>query len=442
MGKLTKSAQLFERAKKVIPGGVHSPVRAFQSVGGTPPFIDSARGACLTDVDGNTYLDFCMSWGPLILGHQDPDVAKAANAAIAKGSSFGTTEAASLALAELITGNIPWVEKIRFVNSGTEAVMSAIRIARGATGRNTILKFDGCYHGHSDAMLVAAGSGLTEMATPNSAGIPEATIANTLVAPLNDIQAVETIFAEHGDDIAAVIIEPVPANNGLLLQTDGYLEDLARITRAHHAVIIFDEVITGFRLAFGGAAETFGIHPDLVTYGKIIGGGFPVGAFGGRAELLDLVAPNGPVYQAGTLSGNPVAMSAGLAALQKLLQNKPYAKLQRLTRLLGDRLESAARETSRIPVTVQTAGSLFWPVLGKVSTQDGCVRTPEQIPAEHQDYFRQVFHSLLTSSVYLAPSAVEVGFLSTVHTDAQLDTYVAAFASAMQGLESNNVLVG
>jgi glutamate-1-semialdehyde 2,1-aminomutase len=245
---------------------------------------------------------------------------------------------------------------------------------------------------------------------------------------------VETIFAEQGDDIAAVIIEPVPANNGLLLQKDAYLEDLARITRSHNALVIFDEVITGFRLAFGGAAETSGIRPDLVTYGKIIGGGFPVGAYGGRADLLDQVAPDGPVYQAGTLSGNPVAMSAGLAALEKLLQTKPYAELQRRTRKLAKQLESAIRENFRIPVTVQTAGSLFWPVLGAVVTQDGCIRTPKQIPAEHKDYFRQVFHSLLTSGVYLPPSAFEVGFLSTAHTDKHLDIYVAAFAAAMENL--------
>jgi glutamate-1-semialdehyde 2,1-aminomutase len=434
MNNLIKSAQLFERAKKVTPGGVHSPVRAFQGVGGTPPFIDSANGACLTDVDGNTYLDFCMSWGPLIHGHQDPDIARAANAAIAKGCSFGTAEASSLALAELITGNIPWVEKVRFVNSGTEAVMSAIRVARGATGRNKILKFDGCYHGHSDAMLVQAGSGLTEMATPNSAGVPADTTLNTLVAPLNNIAAVEEIFAAHGDEIAAVIIEPVPANNGLLLQQDNFLEKLAAIARSHGALLIFDEVITGFRLAFGGAAELFGIQPDLVTYGKIIGGGFPVGAYGGRADLLDQVAPNGPVYQAGTLSGNPVAMNAGLAALEKLLRNSPYAELEQRTLQLGKKIEAAAQQASSVPVTVQSAGSLFWTIMGDINSTDGMVRTPEQIPSAHKDYYRQLFHGLLTSGIYLAPSAFEVGFLSTVHTDSQLDDYVAAFTNAIQGL--------
>jgi glutamate-1-semialdehyde 2,1-aminomutase len=436
MNELIKSAQLFERAKKITPGGVHSPVRAFQSVGGTPPFIASADGACMTDVDGNTYLDFCMSWGPLILGHHDPDVARAAKEAISKGTSYGAAEASSLALAELITGEIPWVEKIRFVNSGTEAVMSAIRVARGATGRDKVVKFDGCYHGHSDPMLVRAGSGLTEMATPDSAGITQDTARNTLVAPLNDLAAIEMLFAQHGTEIAAVIIEPVPANNGLLLQPEGYLQELARITRSHGALLIFDEVITGFRLGFGGAAETFGVVPDLLTYGKIIGGGFPVGAYGGRADLLSQVAPDGPVYQAGTLSGNPVAMNAGLATLQKLLQEQPYARLEQSTKELGERIQAAANEVSQVPVSVQTCGSLFWPVFGEILSTDGQVRTPEQTPAKHRNYFRTVFNALLNNSVYLAPSAFEVGFLSTRHTDAQLNEYLAALKLAIQKLES------
>jgi len=436
MNNLRKSSQLFERSKKVTPGGVHSPVRAFQGVGGTPPFIDSASGATLTDVDGNRYLDFCMSWGPLILGHQDPDIASAAVKAISKGCSFGAAEASSLALAELITGQIPWVEKVRFVNSGTEAVMSAIRVARGATGRNKILKFGGCYHGHSDAMLVQAGSGLTEMATPNSAGVPAETTQNTLVAPLNDIRAVEAIFAAHGNDIAAVIIEPVPANNGLLLQRPDYLDKLIAIARSHGALVIFDEVITGFRLAFGGAAEVFGIEPDLVTYGKIIGGGFPVGAYGGRAELLDQVAPNGPVYQAGTLSGNPVAMSAGLAAVSKLLHENPYKQLAERTAQLAQNIEAVAREESNIPVTVQAQGSLFWTIYGEITSNDGAVRTPEQIPASHKDYFRQSFHTLLNNGIYMAPSAFEVGFLSTAHSSEQMENYLEAFGHAIRELSA------
>jgi glutamate-1-semialdehyde 2,1-aminomutase len=272
------------------------------------------------------------------------------------------------------------------------------------------------------------------MATPNSAGVPAETTSNTLVAPLNDIPAVENIFAAHGDEIAAVIIEPVPANNGLLLQQDNFLEKLAAIARSHGALLIFDEVITGFRLAFGGAAELFGIQPDLVTYGKIIGGGFPVGAYGGRADLLDQVAPNGPVYQAGTLSGNPVAMNAGLAALEKLLRNSPYAELEQRTLQLGKKIEAAAQQASSVPVTVQSAGSLFWVIMGDINSTDGMVRTPEQIPSAHKDYYRQLFHGLLTSGIYLAPSAFEVGFLSTVHTDSQLDDYVAAFTNAIQGL--------
>jgi glutamate-1-semialdehyde 2,1-aminomutase len=426
---LTKSGQLFERARSVTPGGVHSPVRAFKGVGGTPLFIESADGCWLHDVDGNRYLDFCMSWGPLILGHCDPDVSAAAQAAISRGSSFGAAEPISLELAELIVAQIPWVEKIRFVNSGTEAVMSALRLARAATGRDRILKFAGCYHGHSDAMLVQAGSGLTELAVPDSAGVPRGTSSDTLVAPLDDLAAVERIFAEHGASIAAVIIEPVPANNGLLMPQKNYLAEVAAIARRHGALVIFDEVITGFRLAFGGAAEVFGVEPDLVTYGKIIGGGFPVGAYGGRAELLDLVAPEGDVYQAGTLSANPVAMSAGLATLRKLLQIEPWADLAARTRKLADRIEAAAGD---IPVRVQTEGSLFWLVLGEVTTADGVVRTPEQAPAGHREIYQRLFHGLLERGYYLAPSAFEVAFLSTAHGPAELDAFADAVSVALK----------
>ncbi len=310
-----RSASLFERARKVSPGGVHSPVRSFRGVGGPPRFIERAEGAYLFDVDGNRYTDYCLSWGPLMFGHRDPEIHQAVSHALERGWSYGAAEPYSLELAELMTTSMPWAERVRFVNSGTEAVMSALRVARGATGRSKILKFDGCYHGHVDSMLVRAGSGLAEMASPDSAGVSAATAAETIVVPLNNESALEQALALHGKDIAAVIVEPVPANNGLLVARPEWLQAVARLTKAYGALLIFDEVITGFRVAFGGMAELTGIRPDLVTYGKIIGGGFPVGAYAGRAELMDLVAPAGPVYQAGTLSANPVAMSAGLAML-------------------------------------------------------------------------------------------------------------------------------
>jgi glutamate-1-semialdehyde 2,1-aminomutase len=431
MPDLSKSRQLFARALRVTPGGVHSPVRSFAGVGGTPPFIESGSGAQLTDVDGNRYVDFCMSWGPLIFGHQDPDIAAAAKVAISRGSSFGAAEAVSLELAELITRHIPWVEKIRFVNSGTEAVMSALRIARAATGRSKVLKFEGGYHGHVDSMLVRAGSGLADAATPDSAGVPDGTAANTLVAPFDDSHAIEQIFAAHGNDIAAVIVEPVPANHGLLIQRDGTLSALAEVTRSHGALLIFDEVISGFRLAFGGAAEVLGIEPDLVTYGKIIGGGFPVGAYGGRAELLDQVAPEGNVYQAGTLSANPVAMSAGLAALSKLMLSSPYEALERKTRRLADELTAVAERSTDTPVRIQHFGSLFWIVTGRNRESDGPVRTPAGIPAGHQERYGKIFHALLNAGFYLPPSAFEVGFLSTAHTELQCRGLVEAFEAAL-----------
>ena len=426
-----QSERLYERAQRVTPGGVHSPVRAFRSVGGTPVFIERAEGPYLYDTDSNRYLDFCMSWGPLILGHADPDIAAAAHTAIDKGCSYGAAEAGSLELAELVTGHIPWVEKIRFVNSGTEAVMSAVRVARGATGRTKILKFAGCYHGHSDGMLVAAGSGLADMAVADSAGVTAGTAADTLVAPLDDIPAVEQIFASHGADIAAIIIEPLPANNGLLPQRDGYLQALAEIAHASGALLIFDEVITGFRLAFGGAAEFYGVTPDLVTYGKIIGGGFPVGAFGGRADLMDHVAPVGAVYQAGTLSGNPVAMAAGYAALRKLLLLQPWNDLGRRSALLREKITTITDnqpQAFKIRLDCVAVGSLFWLTFANRATRNGIARSPEQIAPEQKSLFPQFFNSLLNKGFYLAPSAFEAGFLSTTHSDGLLDDLARAVA--------------
>lgn len=424
-----ESEVLFERSKKVSPGGVHSPVRAFKGVGGVPRFVKSARGAKLFDVDGNSYTDYCMSWGPLFFGHQDPEVLEAVQDALSRGWSYGTAEPYSLELAELMTRSIPWVEKVRFVNSGTEAVMAAIRLARGATKRSKIVKFDGTYHGHSDGLLVRAGSGLAEMASPDSAGVPAGIAAETIVVPLNDIPALEKVFALHGKDIAAVCVEAIPANNGLLLQKESFLKDVAEIARRAGSLVLLDEVITGFRVAFGGMAEVSGLRPDLVCYGKIIGGGFPVGAYGGRADLMDLVAPSGPVYQAGTLSGNPVAMAAGTAMLKKLQREKPYAKLSERTENLSARLEAAARKAG-VDARVQRYASMFWTVLGKVQTPDGVVRTPEQTPSTQKERYARAFHSLLSNGVYLAPSGYEVSFLSTAHTDADLDALVAATEKA------------
>src|SRR5213083_222953 len=323
------SREYFERALRVSPGGVHSPVRAFKGVGGTPIFFRSAQGAKLISVDGREYIDFCQSFGPLMLGHRDPDVSGAVEEAIETAWSFGACEPYSLELAEWITSRLTWVEMLRFVSSGTEAVMSALRVARAATGRNQILKFEGCYHGHSDSLLVKAGSGLAGAAASSSAGVSANVASETLVAPLDDEEAVRNIFAEHGKDIAAVILEPLPANYGLLIQRREFIEETVKIAREHGALVIFDEVISGFRVALGGMVEVLGMRPDLVTYGKVIGGGFPVAAYGGRKDLMELVAPVGPVYQAGTLSGNPIAMTAGLWALNQI-NSKIYKDLERM----------------------------------------------------------------------------------------------------------------
>ena len=429
--KTTQSEKLFERSKMLVPGGVHSPVRGFRGVGGTPRFIRTAQGSHLEDVDGNRYLDFCMSWGPLLFGHQDQEVAEAVKSALTRGWSYGTAEPYSLELAEIITSHIPWVEKVRFVSSGTEAVMAVLRLARGATGRNKILKFDGCYHGHVDSMLVRAGSGLAEMASPDSAGVSKEVAAETIVIPLNDLKAIAEIFELRGHEIAAVILEPVPANNGLLLQTDEFLKAAAAAARKAGALVIFDEVITGFRIAFGGMAEKCGIQPDLVSYGKIIGGGFPVGAYGGRRELMDLIAPMGPVYQAGTLSANPVAMAAGITMLKKILRENPYAKLESRTKKLVEALRKEATSAG-FEARVQSEASLFWGVFGKNKFADPIVRSPEMIPGEQKELYSRVFHGLLDRGTYLAPSGYEVSFLSTAHRDEDLEKFVSDFGEVIR----------
>ncbi len=408
------SEKYFERAKKVSPGGVHSPVRGFRGVGGVPVFIESAKGVTLRDVEGQTYTDFCLSWGPLIFGHQDQDIREAVNRAMDRGWSYGTAETYSLELAEELTQNIKGLEKVRFVSSGTEAVMSAVRVARGFTGRNFILKFDGCYHGHVDSLLVRAGSGLAEMASPDSAGISEQTAAETLVCNLDDEPALESIFEKHGAMIAAAIIEPLPANNGLLVQRQEFLQKLSILCKKHGSLLIFDEVISGFRVAFGGMAELTGITPDLMTYGKIIGGGFPVGAYGGRSDVMDCVAPAGPVYQAGTLSANPVAMSAGFAMIKKLLRNQPYNELEQRTTKFVQEWAGLSEKYLPFPTRMQHFGSLFWSVMDRTPS---VVRSQDKIPTEQKPRFAKVFHAMLDQGIYLAPSGYEVGFLSTLHND-------------------------
>ncbi len=425
------SQALFERARRVTPGGVHSPVRAFRGVGGVPRFIREARGSRMTDVDGNSFLDFCMSFGPLIFGHQDPEVRAAVDAALSRGWSYGAAETGSLELAEWITSRVRGVEQVRFVSSGTEAVMSALRVARAATGRSRILKFEGCYHGHVDSMLVKAGSGLAEMTHPDSAGVTEQMAGDTLVAPLDDDAAVHKLFDSQGSQIAAVILEPLPANYGLLPQRDAFVKSLVGLARIHRSLVIFDEVITGFRFGLGGMAERLGVEPDLVTYGKVIGGGFPVGAYGGRRELMELVAPAGPVYQAGTLSANPVAVAAGLATLRKLESHPPYAALETRMRETANSLEKLAASRGDGSVRVQTAGSLFWIVLDHNRADHGVIRAVGAIPPSHRARFARLFHALLERGVYLAPSGFEVGFLSTAHTDADLEQFLAAFDGAL-----------
>lgn len=415
---MSNSDALYARAQAVTPGGVHSPVRAFRQVGGTPVFMHSARGAWLRDVDGNRYIDFCLGFGPLILGHRHPRVQAAIRRALNRGLGSGTAEAESLRLAELITSRIPWAEQVRFLNSGTEAVMTALRLARGATGRHRILKFAGCYHGHVDALLVEAGSGLAGPAPygagqGSSAGIPPGVVADTLVAPLDDEVALRAIFAAHGHEIAAAIIEPLPANHGLLPQRPEFIETLADECRRHGALLVFDEVITGFRLAFGGYSELCGIQPDLVTWGKIIGGGLPVGALAGRRELMERLAPLGPVYQAGTLAGNPVTMAAGTAALRELTDGRVYAELE----ALGQQLDATF---AGVPGwRLQRIGSLFWPCRVTPDTAP-VIRAPAQIPALHADRYPGLFHQLLDQGFYLAPSAFEVAFLCSAHTPRQL----------------------
>ena len=419
------STDLFDRSLRLSPGGVHSPVRAFKGVGGTPVFFRSAQGAMLTSVEGDDYIDFCQSFGPLMLGHRDPDVSEVVREAIDTAWSFGACEPYSLELTEWITSRLPWVGMLRFVSSGTEAVMSALRVARAATGRSRILKFEGCYHGHADSLLVKAGSGLAGESASSSAGVSENVAGETLVASLDDEASVRTVFMEHGSEIAAVILEPQPANYGLLLQRREFIEETVKIARKHGALVIFDEVISGFRVAMGGMAEVLGIRPDLVTYGKVIGGGFPVGAYGGRRDLMEMVAPTGPVYQAGTLSANPVGMRAGLATLQKIERVNAFHILDERTAKFCDGLTDAFAQKG-LPVQVTRTASLFW----LHAKTDRVIRRLEDIPAGHAEQFARVFHAALKRGIYFAPSGYEVSFLSLAHTDELLERAASAILAA------------
>ncbi|MBM3184857.1 MAG: glutamate-1-semialdehyde 2,1-aminomutase [Bacteroidetes bacterium] len=403
------SNELFQESKNYFPGGVNSPVRAFKSVGGTPLFIKKGDGAYIWDEDGNKFIDFCCSWGPLILGHNDPDVFHSIVETLKNGSSFGAPTRKENELASFILERIPFIDKLRFVSSGTEAVMSAIRLARGYTGKNKIVKFDGCYHGHVDALLVNAGSGLATFGTSSSAGVPETFAQETLVLPLNDLDTLKTCFEAYSGDIACVIIEPIPANNGLLLQDNSFLNGLRALCTEFNILLIFDEVISGFRVAFGGATELYGIYPDIVTYGKIIGGGLPVGAYGAKKEIMQFVSPDGPVYQAGTLSGNPVAMAAGLEQLKKCSEQGFYIELANKTTEFIEGINSFCAENN-FPLELVSIGSIFWfSFNGKKRILSSSQIDPDMT------YFNKLHNYLLNQGVYLGPSGYEVGFISSKH---------------------------
>lgn len=420
-----KSEALFEKAKTYFPGGVNSPVRAFRSVEGAPLFMKKGDGCYVWDEDDNQFIDFCCSWGPLILGHNHPAVFEKVVATLKNGSSFGTPTALENELAELILSRNPFIEKIRFVSSGTEAVMSALRLARGFTGRKKVMKFEGCYHGHVDSMLVKAGSGLATLGTSSSAGVPEEYANETIVLPLNDIKALEETFAEFGNEIACVIIEPIPANNGLLLQDKSFLLKLREICTQYKSLLFFDEVISGFRVGFNGAAGLYDIQPDLVTYGKIIGGGLPVGAYGASKEIMSCVAPEGPVYQAGTLSGNPVAMAAGIAQLTECAKDGFYEEQEKRTKDFVSVInEHAKRKNYNFEMV--TIGSVFW------LSFDGKkrIQAADQINP-NMDGFKHLFAALLEKGVYLGPSGYEVGFISSAHTSEILESAAKAFCEAL-----------
>jgi glutamate-1-semialdehyde 2,1-aminomutase len=427
--KTENSSALFERAQALIPGGVNSPVRACNAVSAPALFIEKAEGPFLYDADGNAYIDYVGSWGPLILGHNHPAVLEAVIETARKGASFGAPTRSEIELAELITEALPSMEMVRMVNSGTEATMSAIRLARGYTGRDAVIKFDGCYHGHADTLLVGAGSGVATLNIPGSPGVPESVVRHTLSLPFNDADTVRKVMAEKGDTVAAVIVEPVAGNMGMVPPVEGFLDALREETRRHGALLIFDEVMSGFRVAHGGAQIRYGIEPDLTCLGKIIGGGLPVGAYGGRREIMEQIAPRGPVYQAGTLSGNPLAMAAGIATLKELKKPGFYSRLEGLTRDLAAGLLKAAADAG-IPATGYTAGSM----MGLFFTGDPVIDF-ETAKTSDLDLFAAYYNGMREKGIYLAPSQFEAGFVSAAHTAEQIDRTVGAARAVFEGLK-------
>lgn len=425
-----RSKELFAASLKHIPGGVNSPVRAFRAVGGEPFFVDRAKGAHIWDVDGNDYIDYVGTWGPAILGHAHPGIIQAVQSAAERGTSFGIPNPYEPRMAELIKELFPSVDKVRMCNSGTEACMSAIRVARGFTGRDKIIKFDGCYHGHSDSLLVKAGSGALTFGNPDSAGVPKEFTQHTIVLPYNDLDAVCQAMEANPGQIAGIILEPVVGNAGLILPKDGFLEGLREVTKQHDSLLIFDEVMTGFRVAPGGAQQLFSIVPDLTCLGKIIGGGLPVGAFGGRADVMDCLAPLGPVYQAGTLSGNPLAMAAGIVALEALKSGEVHQRLDQL----GNRLEKGmkkAAERANLDVTLQRCGSMFCGYFG-----DHPVINLSDAMKCNRDLFTRYFHGMLERFVYVAPSQFETGFLSVAHSEEDIDRTIEAAEQSMKCIKN------
>lgn len=426
--KTTKSEEIFTAAQKLMPGGVSSPVRAFKSVGGQPIVFDHVKGAYIWDVDGNQYIDYVGTWGPAICGHTHPEVTAALKEALEKGTSFGAPSVLENILAEMVIDAVPSIEMVRFVNSGTEACISVLRLMRAFTGRDKLIKFEGCYHGHGDMFLVKAGSGVATLGLPDSPGVPKAVTSNTLTAPYNDLEAVKQLFAENPDQIAGVILEPVVGNAGFIPPDAGFLEGLRVITQENGALLVFDEVMTGFRIAYGGAQEKFGVTPDLTTLGKVIGGGLPVGAYGGRRDIMAMVAPSGPMYQAGTLSGNPLAMTAGIKTLELLQKSGTYDYLDKVTKKLADGLLDIAKETGHAACGGQISG-----MFGFFFTE-GPVHNYEDAKKSDLTKFSRFHRGMLERGIYLAPSQFEAGFTSLAHTDEDIEKTLAAAREVMSGL--------
>ncbi len=425
---IQKSIDLFAKAQTLLPGGVDSPVRAFRAVGGQPLFIDRGEGCYIYDVDGNRYIDYVLSWGPLILGHAHPEVVEALKAAAERGTSFGAPNPLELELAQLVMDFMPNIEMIRFVNSGTEATMSAIRLARACTKRDKIIKFEGCYHGHADLLLVQAGSGVATLGLPDSPGVPAATTRDTLVARYNDLASVRAIFERYAEEIAAVIVEPIGGNMGVVPPVDGFLQGLRALTKQYGALLIFDEVMTGFRVHPGGAQTLYGIQPDLTTLGKVIGGGLPVGAYGGKREIMEMVAPSGPMYQAGTLSGNPLAMTAGIVTLKALQRPGVWEQIEKAAADLGSGFASAAREAG-VPVTQTRVGTMFATFFTEAPIRDW-----PSVKTSDTERFGKFFMQMLEQGIYLAPSQFEAGFMSAVHNDEAVERTIDAARKSFREL--------